>query len=96
MFTRDYMYLTYEVTDRMVADICTKAFNNLQIGLLDPSLLSDLDTFKKALTPTCDPRKGTMQTALETVDGDPTFPYTHIPIMPPHLWWSGLTSKEGL
>ena len=49
MFTRDYMYLAYEVTDRMAADIYTKAFNDgrkwkhacLQIGLLDPSLLSD-------------------------------------------------------
>ena len=103
MFTRDYMYLAYEVTDRMAADIYTKAFNDgrkwkhacLQIGLLDPSLLSDPDTLK-ALTPTCDPIKGTMQTASGTVDGVPTFPYTHIPIMPPDLWWSGLTSKEGL
>ena len=103
MFTRDYMYLAYEVTDRMAADIYTKAFNDgrkwkhacLQIGLLDPSLLSDPDTLK-ALTPTCDPIKGTMQTASGMVDGVPTFPYTHIPIMPPDLWWSGLTSKEGL
>ena len=47
------------------ADIYTKAFNDgrkwkhacLQIGLLDPSLLSDPDTLK-ALTPTCDPIKG--------------------------------------
>ena len=85
MFTRDYMYLAYEVTDRMAADIYTKAFNNgrkwkhacLQIGLLDSSLLSDPDTLK-ALTPTCDPIKGTLQTALRTVDGVPTFPYTHI------------------
>ena len=76
MFTRDYMYLAYEVTDRMAADIYTKAFNDgrkwkhacLQIGLLDPSLLSDPDTLK-ALTPTCDPIKGTMQTASGTVDG---------------------------
>ena len=58
-------------------------------------LLSDPDTLK-ALTPTCDPIKGTMQTASGTVDGVPAFPYTHIPIMPPDLWWSGLTSKEGL
>ena len=65
MFTRDYMHLAYEVTDRMAADIYTKAFNDgrkwkhacLQIGLLDPSLLSDPDTLK-ALTPTCDPIKG--------------------------------------
>ena len=103
MFTHDYMYLAYEVTDTMAADIYTKAFNDgrkwkhacLQIGLLDPSLLSDPDTLK-ALTPTCDPIKGTMQTVSGTVDGVPTFPYTHIPIMPPDLWWSGLTSKEGL
>ena len=105
MFTRDcdYMYLAYEVTDRMAADIYTKAFNDvrkwkhacLQIGLLDPSLLSDPDTLK-ALTPTCDPIKGTLQTASRTVDGVPTFPYTHIPVMPPDLWWPGLTSKEGL
>ena len=32
------------------------------------SLLSDPDTLK-ALTPTCDPIKGTMQTASGTVDG---------------------------
>ena len=67
----------------------------MQIGLLDPSLLSDPDTLK-ALTLTCDPIKGTAQTASGTVDGVPTFPHTHIPIMPPDLWWSGLTSKEGL
>ena len=67
MFSRDYMCLAYEVTERMAADIYTKAFNDgrtwkhacLQIGLLDPSLLSDPDTLK-ALTPTCDPIKGTM------------------------------------
>ena len=55
MFTRDYMYLAYEVTDRMATDIYTKAFNDgrkwkhacLQIGLLDPSLLSDPDTLKR-------------------------------------------------
>ena len=28
MFTRDYMYLAYEVTDRMAADTYTKAFND--------------------------------------------------------------------
>ena len=58
----------------MAADIYTKAFNDgrkwkhacLQIGLLDPSLLSNPDTLK-ALTPTCDPIKGTMQTASGTV-----------------------------
>ena len=37
-----------------------------------------------------------MQTASGTVDGVPTFPYTHIPVMLPDLWWPGLTSKEGL
>ena len=82
MFTRDYMYLAYEVTDRMAADIYTKAFNDGRkwkhaFGLLDPSLLSDPDTLK-ALTPTCGPIKGTTQTASGTVDGVPTFPYTHI------------------
>ena len=64
----------------------------MQIGLLDPSLLSDPDTLK-AHTPTCDPIKGTLQIASGTV---PTFPYTHIPVMPPDLWWPGLTFKEGL
>ena len=68
MFTREYLYLAYEVPDRMAADIYTKALNDgrtwkhacLQIGLLDPSLLSDPDTLK-ALTPTCDPIKGTCE-----------------------------------
>ena len=77
MFARDYMYLAYEVTDRMAADIYTKAFHDGRPDTL------------KALTPTCDP-------ITRTVDGVPTFPHTHIPIMPPDLWWSGLTSKEGL
>ena len=89
MFTRDYMYWRMRSPIGWRPDIYTKAFNDgrkwkhacLQIGLLDPSLLSDPDTLK-ALTPTCDPIKGTMQTASGTVDGVPTFPYTHIPIMP--------------
>ena len=53
MFSRDYMYLAYEVTDRMAADIYTKAFNDgrkwkhacLQIGLLDPSLPQGAHTY---------------------------------------------------
>ena len=77
MFTRDYTYFAYEVTDRMAADIYTKAFTD---GRKWKHTL-------KALTPTCDPIKGTMQTASGTVDGAPTFPYTHIPVMPPDLWW---------
>ena len=44
MFERDYMYLAYEVTDRMAADIYTKAFSDsrkwkhacMQSGLLEP------------------------------------------------------------
>ena len=79
-----YMYLAYEATDRMAADIYTKALNDgrkckhacLQIGLLDPSLLSDPDTLK-ALEPTCDPIKGTLQTASGTVDGVPISVHTH-------------------
>ena len=42
-------------------DIYTKAFND---GRKWPSLLSDPDTLK-ALTPSCDPIKGTMQTASQ-------------------------------
>ena len=64
MFTRDYMYLAYEVTDRMAADIYTKVNDGrkwkhacVQIGLLDPSLLSDPDTLK-ALTLRVIPPKG--------------------------------------
>ena len=30
MFERDYVYLAYEVTDRMAADIYTKAFQRFQ------------------------------------------------------------------
>ena len=49
MFERDYMYLAYEVTDRMAADIYTKAFSDsrkwkhacVQIGLLEPEMLID-------------------------------------------------------
>ena len=32
MFERDYMYLAYEVTDRMAADIYTKAFSDSESG----------------------------------------------------------------
>ena len=32
MFERDYMYLAYEVTDRMAADIYTKAFSDSENG----------------------------------------------------------------
>ena len=101
MFTRDYMYLAYEVTDRMAADIYTKAFNDgrkwkhacLQIGLLDPSLLSDPDTLK-ALTPTCDPIKGPCRPPRGRLTEFQLF-RTHIyRSCPPDLWWSGLTSKE--
>lgn len=59
MFERDYVCLAHEVTDRMAADIHTKAFNDsrkwkhacVQIGLLEASL--------KIVTSSFDPIKGT-------------------------------------
>ena len=102
MFERDYMYLAYEVTDRMAADIYTKAFSDsrkwkhacVQIGLLEPEMLADPETLKM-VTSSFDPKKGTAQAAT-SIDGIPTFPHTTVPIMPPDLWWQGLSSKEGL
>ena len=41
MFTRDYMYLAYEVTDRMAADIYTKAFND---GRVETCMFADWST----------------------------------------------------
>ena len=103
IFERDYMYLAYEVTDRMAADIYTKAFSDsrkwkhacVQIGLLEPEMLTDPETLKM-VTSSFDPKKETVQAATGSIDGIPTFPYTKVPIMPPNLWWQGLSSKEGL
>ena len=103
MFERDYMYLASEVTDRMAADIYTKAFSDsrkwkhacMQIGLLEPEMLTDPETFKM-VTSSFGPKKGTVQAATGSIDGIPTFPYTKVPIMPPDLWWQELSSKEGL
>ena len=96
MFERDHMYLAYEVTDRMAADIYTKAFSDsrkwkhacVQIGLLEPEMLTDPETLK-TVTSSFDPKKGTVQAATGSIDGI-------APIMPPDLWWQGLSSKEGL
>ena len=81
MFERDHMHLAYEVKDRMAADIYTKAFSEM---LTDPETL-------KMVTSFFDPKKGTVQAATGSIDGVPTFPYTKVPIMPPDLWWQGLS-----
>ena len=70
MFERDYMHLAYEVTDRVAADICTKAFSDsrkwkharMQIGLLEPEMLTNPETLKM-VTSSFDPKKGTVQAA---------------------------------
>ena len=54
-------------------------------------MLTDPET-PKMVTSSFDPKKGTVQAAIGSIDGIPTFPYTKVPTMPPHL---GL-SKEGL
>ena len=103
MFERDYMCLAYEVTDRMAADIYTEAFSDsrrwkhagVQSGLLEPEMLTDPETLKM-VTSSCDPKKGTVQAATGSIDGIPAFLYTKVLIMPPDLWWQGLSSKEGL
>ena len=103
MFERDYMHLAYEVTDRVAADICTKAFSDsrkwkhacMQIGLLEPEMLTNPETLKM-VTSSFDPKKGTVQAATGSINGIPTFPYRKVLIMPPNLWWQGLSSKEGL
>ena len=103
MFERDYMHLAYEVTDRVAADICTKAFSDfrkwkhacMQIGLLEPEMLTNPETLQM-VTSSFDPKKGTVQAATGSINGIPTFPYRKVLIMPPNLWWQGLSSKEGL
>ena len=90
MFERGCMYLAYEVMDRMAADIYTKAFSDsrkwkhacMQIGLLEPEMLTDPETLK-VVTSSSDPKKGTVQAATGSIDGIPTFPHTKVPIMPP-------------
>ena len=42
------------------------------------------------------PSKGPCKQLRGWLTGVPTFPYTHIPVMPPDLWWPGLKCKEGL
>ena len=76
MFERDYMYLAYEVTHRMAANIYTKAFSDsrkwkhasVQIGLLEPEMLTDPETLKM-VTSSFDPKKGTVQAATGSIDG---------------------------
>ena len=58
-------------------------------------MLTDPETLKM-VTSSFDPKKGTVQAATGSIDGIPTFPNTKVPIMPPDLWWQGLSSKEGL
>ena len=94
MFERGYMYLAYEV--RMAADIYTKDFSDsrkwrhacVQIGLLEREMLTDPEALKM-VTSSFDPKKGAVQAATGSINGIPT-------IMPPDLWWQGLSSKEGL
>ena len=72
---------TYEVTDRMAADIYTKAFSDsrkwkhacMQIGLLEPEMLTDPETLK-IVTSSFDPKTGAVQAATGSIDGIPTFP----------------------
>ena len=71
-----WMYLVYEVTDRMAADIYTKAFSDsrkwkhacVQIGLLELEMLTDPETLKM-VTSSFDPIKGACRLCLPIFGG---------------------------
>ena len=103
IFQNDLIYLVYEVTSKMCADIHTKAFKDhmtwrracMLINILSYDDISSDDMWS-IMQPTHDTSTGLDQHYKKRNATVPTFPYTETPILPPDLYESGMTSKEGL
>ena len=103
IFQNDLIYLVYEVTSKMCADIHTKAFKDhmtwkracMLINILSYDEISSEDMWS-IMQPTHDISTGLDQKYRERHVTIPTFPYTETPILPPDLYVAGMTSKEGL
>ena len=103
IFQNDLIYLVYEVTSKMCADIHTKAFKDhmtwrracMLINILSYDDISSDDIWS-IMQPTHDTSTGLDQHYKKRNATVPTFPYTETPILPPDLYESGMTSKEGL
>ena len=103
IFQNDLIYLVYEVTSKMCADIHTKAFKDhmtwrracMLINILSYDDISSDDMWS-IMQPTHDTSTGLDQYYKKRNATVPTFPYTETPILPPDLYESGMTSKEGL
>ena len=103
IFQNDLIYLVYEVTSKMCADIHTKAFKDhmtwrracMLINILSYNDISSDDMWS-IMQPTHGTSTGLDQHYKKRNPTVPTFPYTETPILPPDLYESGMTSKEGL
>ena len=103
IFQNDLIYLVYEITSKMCADIHTKAFKDhmtwkracMLINILSYDEISSDDIWS-VMQSTHDTSTGTEQQYRARNVVVPTFLYTETPILPPDLYASGMTSKEGL
>jgi len=103
IFQNDLIYLVYEVTSKMCADIHTKAFKDhmtwkracMLINILSYDEISSVDVWS-IMQPTHDISTGLDQHYKDRRVKIPTFPYTETPILPPDLYVAGMSSKEGL
>ena len=92
IFQNDLIYLVYEVTSKMCADIHTKAFKDhmtwkracMLINILSYDEISSEDMWS-IMQPTHDISTGLDQKYRERHVTIPTFPYTETPILPPDL-----------
>ena len=103
IFQNDLMYLVYEITSKMCADIHTKAFKDhmtwkracMLINILSYEDISSEDIWS-IMQPTHDTSTGLEQHYKKRNTQIPTFPYTETPILPSDVYMQGLSSKEGL
>ena len=103
IFQNDLIYLVYEITSKMCADIHTKAFKDhmtwkracMLINILSYEDISSEDIWS-IMQPTHDTSTGLEQHYKKRNTQVPTFPYTETPILPTDVYIQGLSSKEGL
>ena len=103
IFQNDLIYLVYEITSKMCADIHTKAFKDhmtwkracMLINILSYEDISSEDVWS-TMQPTHDTSTQLEQHYKQRNTQVPTFPYTETPILPLDVYTHGLSSKEGL